>query len=63
MSSATSDCNSKTLDAAIKLRKNLNYIEKFGLPVNVAQHINYHFILNDIHIKNSTIASNVKLNS
>ena len=38
MSKSTSDPNAKTsiLDAAIELRENMNYIEKFKLPLNVA---------------------------
>ena len=63
MFSTTSDCNLKTLDTATELRENINYIEKFGLPPNVAQHIDSQLILNDIHIDDPTIASNIEFNS
>ena len=65
MSNSTSNANAKTsiLDAAAKLNKNLNYIKKFRLPLSVTQHIDSWLILNDVYIKNPTIASNIKLNS
>ena len=42
MSNLVSDSNVKTstLDTAIDLRKNMNYIKKFRLPPSVAQYIN-----------------------
>ena len=42
MSNLISNLNGKnsTLNAATKLKKNINYIEKFGLSLNVAQYIN-----------------------
>ena len=63
MSSPTSDCNLKTLDAAAEIRENINYIEKFGLPPSVAQHINSRLIFNDVHIDDPIIASDIELNS
>ena len=65
MSNSTSDPNAETstLDAAAELRENMNYIEKFGLPPSVAQHIDSRLILNDIHIDDPTIASDIELNS
>ena len=65
MSNSTSDQNAETstLDAAAELRENMNYIEKFELPPSVAQHIDSRFILNDVHIDDPTIASNIELNS
>ena len=39
MFSPINDCNPETLDAATELKENINYIEKFGLPLSVAQHI------------------------
>ena len=65
MSNSTSDPNAETstLDAAAELRENMNYIEKFGLPPSVAPHINSRLILNDIHINDPTIASDIELNS
>lgn len=62
MSSLTSDYNSKTLDTVIKVRKNLNYIKKFGLLTSITQCIDSHFILNVVYIENSIIASDVKFN-
>ena len=64
MSSPSSDHNPKTmtLDAATE-RENLNYISKFGLPANVAHHIDSRLILHDVHIDDPTIASDVELNS
>lgn len=37
----TSDPNTKTniLDAIAEVKKNLNYIKKFGLPASIGQHI------------------------
>ena len=52
MSNSTSNPNAKTntLNAAVELRKNMNYIKKFGFPPSVAPHIDSRLILNDIHI-------------
>ena len=63
MSSATNNYNRKTtnLNRAIE-RENLNNILKFGLSSRIAQHIDSCFILNDIHIDNSTIVLNINLN-
>ena len=41
----------------------MNYIEKFGLPLSVTQHINSQLIFNDIHIDKPTITSNIEFNS
>ena len=41
----------------------MNYIEKFGSPLSIVPHINSRLILNDIHIDDFTIASDIKLNS
>lgn len=64
MSSPTSNRNPKTiiLDVATKIRENRNYGEKFGLSVNVAQHIDSRLIIYDIHIDNLIIALNVEHN-
>ena len=64
MSNSTSNLNAETstLDAAVELRKNINYIEKFGLPPSVAQHIDFQLIFNDIYIDNPKITSDIKLN-
>ena len=64
MSSPTSDHNpdTTTLDIAIE-RENLSYISKFGLPANVAHHINSRLILYDVHINDPIITSDIKLNS
>ena len=51
-----------TLDSAAE-RENLNCISKFGLPTSNAQHIDFCFILNDIHIDDSTTVLNIKFNS
>ena len=45
------------------IKENLNYIAKFKLPADVAQQINSRFILNDDDIDDSTIMSDIKLNS
>ena len=65
MSNLASNLNAETstLDAAADLIENMNCIEKFGLPPSVAQHIDSRFILNDVHIDDPTIASNIELNS
>ena len=65
MSNLINNSNVKTsiLDTIAKLRKNINYIKKFGLPPSVALHIDSRLILNNIHIDNPTIASDIKLNS
>lgn len=44
-------------------RENLIYITKFGLSFSVAQYINSCQILDNIHINNFTIASDIELNS
>ena len=63
-SSPTSDPNPKNKTSnTTAIKDNLSYIAKFGLPASVAQHIDFCFILNDVHIDNLTIVSNVKLNS
>ena len=64
MSNLTSNPNAEisTLDAVAGLRKNINYIEKPGLPPSVTQHINFRLILNDIYIDKPKIASDIKLN-
>ena len=63
MFSPTSDRNPETLDVAAELRENINYIEKFGLPPSVTHHIDSRLILNDVHIDDPTIASDIELNS
>lgn len=65
MSNSISNSNAKTsiLNATAKLRENINYIEKFGLPPSVTQYINSRPIFNNIHIDDPTIASDIKLNS
>ena len=50
------------LDAA-KVKDNMTYILKFGLFSSVAQHNNFWFIFNDIHIDDLVIALDIKLNS
>ena len=50
------------LNVATK-RENLNCILKFRLSANVAQHINLWLIFYDVHIDDSTVASNIGLNS
>ncbi len=64
MSNSTRDLNPKTstLDAVAELRKIINCIEKIGLPPSVAQYIDSRLILNDTHIDNTKIASNIELN-
>ena len=65
MSNLISNLNAtiSTLDATAELRKNMNYLKKFGLSLSVAQHIDSRLIFNDVHINNLTIASDIKLNS
>ncbi len=41
----------------------MNCIEKFGLPLSVAQQIDSRLILNSAHIDDPTIASDIELNS
>lgn len=64
MSTSISNLNPKTttLDAAA-VRKNPNYIAKFGLPGSIAQHINSRLIFNDVHINDLIIALDIKVNS
>ena len=64
MSNSTSNLNAKTsiLDAATKLSKNMNYLKKFGLLPNIAQHIDFQLIFNDVYINKPIIISNIKLN-
>lgn len=54
--------NTATLDATAD-KENLTYISKFGLFLSVIQHINSCLILNNNHIEDLTIASDIKLNS
>lgn len=63
MSSSTSNLspNAAILDATDKA--NLTYIEKFGLPANVAQYIDFQLILYNIYINNPIIASDIEFNS
>ena len=65
MSNSISNPNAKTstLDATTELRKNMNYLEKFGLSPSIAKHINFQLIFNDIYINNPIIASDIELNS
>ena len=64
MSSPISNHKFKTTFLDIVAEKeNLNYISKFRLPSNIAQHINSRLIFNDIHIDDSIIASDIELNS
>ena len=65
MSNPARDPNAETstLDAAADLRENMNCIVKFGLPPSVAQHIDSRLILNDAHIDDPTIASDIEFNS
>ncbi len=64
MSSSINDPNAETTSLnTIAIKINLSYIEKFGLPVGVAQHINSRLIFNDVYIDNPTTASDVELNS
>ena len=62
MSSPTSDYNPETtiLDAVAE-RENLNYISKFGLPANVAHHIDSCLILHDVHIDDPIIVLSIEL--
>lgn len=62
MSSLTNNSKVKIsiLDIIAKLRKNINYIKKFGLPSNIARHINSQLIFNDVYIDNSIIISDIK---
>ena len=64
MSNLLSNPNAKTstLDAAAKLRENMNYIKKFGLSLSVAPHIGSQLILNDIHIGDPIIATDIDFN-
>ena len=64
ISTSTSDPNpdTTTLNAAA-VRENLNYIENFGLPPSVAQHIDTRLIFHDVHIDDPTTASDIELNS
>ena len=64
MSTSTSDQNPETptFDTAAE-RENLNYISKFGIPANVAQHIDSCSILHDGHIDDPITASDAELNS
>ena len=64
MSNLASNLNAKTstLNIAADLRENINCIKKFGLLLSVTQYINFQFILNDAHIDNPTIVSNIELN-
>ncbi|MCJ1345193.1 hypothetical protein MMC31_003399, partial [Peltigera leucophlebia] len=57
MSNSTRDPNPKTitLDAVAEI-ENLNYIARFGLPANVAHHIDSRLIFYDVHINDSSIA-------
>ena len=41
----------------------MNYIEKFELPLSIAQYIDFQLILNDIYIDDPKIVSDIKLNS
>ena len=64
MSSSASNPNLETtFSNTTIIKKNISYIKKFGLLASVAQHINFHLILNVIHIDNPTIALDVELNS
>ena len=65
MSNSISNPNVKTstLDAATELKENINYIEKFGPPPSITQYIDSQLILNDIHIDDPKIASDIELNS
>lgn len=60
---STSNLNSDiaTLDAIID-KINLTYILKFELPLSIAQYINSCLIFNNIHIDDSTIILDIKLN-
>ena len=49
------------LDAATK-KENLNWISKFRLPANVAQHINLYLIFYDVYIDDPTIVLDIELN-
>ena len=62
-STSNPNAESSILDAAAELRENMNYIEKFGLPLSVAPHIYSRLILNDIHIVELIIVSDIELNS
>ncbi len=64
MSSSTSNPNpeNKTSNTDA-IKDNLSYIEKFGLPAGVAQHIDSRLILNDVHIDDPTTALDIELNS
>ena len=63
MSTSTSNLNleTTTLDTNT-IRENLSYLAKFGLPPNVAQHINTRLIFHDIYINDPTTASDIDLN-
>lgn len=57
MSNLISDPNAKNSieDTAIELKKNLNYIKKFGLPSNITQYIDFELIFFDIYNYRSII--------
>lgn len=57
-----SEYNLKILNITIKLSKYMNYIEKFRLPLKIAQYIDFRLIFNDIYIDDPKIASDIKLN-
>lgn len=62
MSISVSNCNLDTLDATAKLKENLNYIEKFGLPISVAQYIDFCLIFHNVHIDDFITTSDIEIN-
>ena len=64
MSNSISNQNAKTsiLDATIKLKKNMNYLEKFELPLSITQYIDSRLIFNNVNINNPIIISNIEFN-
>lgn len=64
ISSSTSDLNPKfKISNITAIKDNLSYIMKFGLSVGVTKHSDSCLILNNVYFKNSTILSNIELNS
>ena len=63
MSTSTSNLNLDTTTLnAVAVRKNLNYIKNFGLPLSIAQHIDICLIFHDVHIDDPIIVSNIEFN-
>lgn len=60
---STSNANPKTTTLnVIRVRKNLNYIAKFRLPISITKYINLCLIFHTIYINDFIIVSDIKLN-